>query len=116
MPATAAPLTNVVATVEGAVPDRLPDPVELAAYFVVSEALTNVVKHASAADASVLLVQEAGALRVTVADNGVGGAAITADSGLAGLRDRLEALDATLVIESEPARGTTICAEFPCRS
>ena len=106
--------TPVPVTVEGAVPDRLPDPVELAAYFVVSEALTNVVKHASATEASVLLVQEEGALRVTVADNGVGGASITADSGLAGLRDRLEALDATLVIESEPGRGTTVCTEIPC--
>src|SRR5439155_1155800 len=54
--------TPVPVTVEGAVPDRLPDPVEVAAYFVVSEALTNVVKHASATEASVLLVQEEGAL------------------------------------------------------
>jgi signal transduction histidine kinase len=108
--------TPLPVTVQGAVSDRLADPVELAAYFVVSEALTNVVKHASATDASVLLEQEVGVLRVTVADNGVGGACITADSGLAGLRDRLEALDATLVIESEPGGGTTVCAEIPCGS
>jgi len=108
--------TPLPVTVRGKVRDRLPNPVELAAYFVAAEALTNVVKHASASEASVLLEREPEALRVTVRDDGVGGASITADSGLAGLRDRLEALDATLVIESEPAQGTTVYAEFPCRS
>jgi signal transduction histidine kinase len=100
--------------VHGTVRDRLPDSVELAAYFVVSEALTNVVKHASATEAQVLLEREPGALRVTVADDGSGGAEMTAGTGLAGLRDRLDALDATLVIESPPGRGTTIRAAFPC--
>jgi signal transduction histidine kinase len=108
--------TPLPVTVRGTTRDRLPDPVELAAYFVVSEALTNVVKHASASEASVLLEREPDALRVTVTDDGAGGASITADSGLAGLRDRLEALDATLVIESEPRQGTTVCAEIPCGS
>ena len=103
-------------TVHGTVRDRLSDPVELAAYFVVSEALTNVVKHASATEASVLLEHEPDALRVTVADDGVGGARLTPGSGLAGLRDRLDALDGTLVIESEPGRGTTIRAELSCES
>lgn len=103
-------------TVHGTVRGRLPDPIELAAYFVVSEALTNVVKHASATEASVLLDWQAAALRVTVADDGVGGARVTPDSGLAGLRDRLEALDATLTIESEPARGTAVRATIPCGS
>ncbi len=103
-------------TVRGTTRDRLPDPVELAAYFVVSEALTNVVKHALASEASVLLEREPDALRVTVTDDGAGGASIKADSGLAGLRDRLEALDATLVIESEPRQGTAVCAEIPCGS
>ena len=60
--------------------------------------------------------REPDALRVTVTDDGVGGASVTADSGLAGLRDRLEALDATIVIESEPRQGTTVCAEIPCGS
>jgi signal transduction histidine kinase len=100
-------------TVQSSVRHRLPDPVELAAYFVVSEALTNVVKHASATQASVLLEREGAELRVAVTDDGVGGARITAESGLAGLRDRLEALDATLLIESEAGRGTTVCAVFP---
>jgi signal transduction histidine kinase len=103
-------------TVQTSVRDRLPDPVELAAYFVVSEALTNVVKHASATQVSVLLEREPATLRVTVTDDGVGGARITPESGLAGLRDRLEALDATLAIESEAGRGTNVCAFFPCGS
>ncbi len=90
-------------------------PVELAAYFVVSEALTNVVKHASATEASVLLEREAARLRVTVADDGVGGARIKPESGLAGLRDRLEALDATLSIKSEAGRGTTVTPTFHAR-
>jgi signal transduction histidine kinase len=108
--------TPLPVIVGGSVRDRLPDQVELAAYFVVSEALTNVVKHASAVEASVLLEREPAALRVTVRDDGVGGARIMAESGLAGLRDRLEALDATLSIESEAGQGTTVCALFPCAS
>jgi signal transduction histidine kinase len=108
--------TPLPVTVRGTVRDRLPDPVELAAYFVVSEALTNVVKHASATEASVVLEREPAALRVTVTDDGVGGARITAESGLAGLRDRLEALDATLSIKRGARQGTTVCAEFPCAS
>jgi signal transduction histidine kinase len=108
--------TPLPVKVEGTVGDRLPDPVELAAYFLVSEALTNVVKHASASKATVRLAQEAGTLRVVVADDGVGGASAETDSGLAGLRDRLEALDATLVIESELGEGTSITAEIPCGS
>ena len=103
-------------TVESSVQGRLPDQIELAAYFVVSEALTNVVKHASATDASVLLEREPTTLRVTVTDDGVGGARITSESGLAGLRDRLEALDATLSIDSEAGRGTNVSTVFPCGS
>jgi signal transduction histidine kinase len=108
--------TPLPVTVRGTTPDRLPDAIELTAYFVVSEALTNVVKHASASEASVLLERKPDSLRVIVSDDGVGGARITAESGLAGLRDRLEALDAALVIESEPGQGTTVRAEFPCGS
>ena len=103
-------------TVESNARDRLPDPVELAAYFVVSEALTNVVKHATASEASVRLEHETATLRVTVTDDGIGGARITPESGLAGLRDRLETLDATLSIESEAGSGTNVCAAFPCGS
>jgi signal transduction histidine kinase len=108
--------TPLPVTVSGGVRDRLPDRVELAAYFVVSEALTNVVKHASATEASVLLEREPATLRLTVRDDGVGGAHMRAESGLAGLRDRLEALDATLSIKSEAGHGTTVRALFPCAS
>ena len=108
--------TPLPVTVSGRVRDRLPNQVELAAYFVVAEALTNVVKHASAIEASVLLEREPATLRVTVRDDGVGGARIRAESGLAGLRDRLEALDATLSIKSEAGQGTSVCALFLCAS
>jgi signal transduction histidine kinase len=104
----------VPVTVHGAVRDRLPDPIELAAYFVVSEALTNVAKHASATEASISLDRDARLLRVVVIDDGRGGTRITPGSGLAGLRDRLDALGATLELESRPGGGTTIRAELPC--
>jgi len=62
----------------------------------------------------VLLQRQPATLRVTVTDDGLGGARIAPDSGLAGLRDRLEALDATLSVESEAGEGTTVCVNFPC--
>jgi signal transduction histidine kinase len=98
--------------VRGHVAVRPPEPVELAAYFVIAEALTNVVKHASATEAAVVLEQQPQALRITVADDGVGGAEIRPGAGLAGLRDRLEALDATLSVESRRGSGTSITTEF----
>jgi signal transduction histidine kinase len=103
-------------TVRGSSPSSLPETVALAAYFVVAEALTNVAKHASAAEASVVFEQDETTFRVLVRDDGTGGASITDNSGLAGLRDRLDALDATLAIHSPSGRGTTVCVEFPCAS
>ena len=100
----------------GTLSERLPEPIELAAYYVVSEALTNVVKHAGATEATVVLEQSSDALRLTVSDDGAGGASVVADGGLAGLHDRLEALGATLAIESAAGHGTTVHAEFPCAS
>lgn len=108
-----APLPVVVET---SVPDRLPDRVELAAYFLVSEALTNVAKHAAASRATVRVEREGGRLRVEVTDDGVGGARFRPASGLAGLRDRLQALDARLDVESESGRGTSVRAQIPCES
>jgi signal transduction histidine kinase len=108
--------TPLPTTTGGSVGGRLPDAVELAAYFLVSEALANVVKHASASEAAVRLERDGDTLRVTVLDDGIGGARATPDSGLAGLRDRLEALDASLVIQSEPGSGTILSAEIPCGS
>jgi signal transduction histidine kinase len=103
-------------TVRVSVHDRLPDAVELAAYLLVSEALTNVAKHASASHAAVRLERTARTLLVVVADDGVGGAQATSGSGLTGLRDRLAALDATFVVESDAGAGTTISTEIPCAS
>jgi signal transduction histidine kinase len=108
--------TPIPVAVHGALAGRLPDRVELAAYFLVSEALTNVVKHASASEASVRLERVASSLHVVVSDDGVGGARAAPDSGLAGLRDRLAAVDAILTVESEPGHGTTIRTEIPCGS
>lgn len=108
--------TPVPASVQSTLRDRLPEQVELAAYFVVSEALTNTVKHASATRVTVRLTREASTVEVAIEDDGAGGACITPGSGLAGLRDRLEALDATLSIESEVGHGTTVRAVFPCGS
>jgi signal transduction histidine kinase len=108
--------TPLPVTVHGSVSTRIPDMVKLAAYFVVAEALTNVIKHASAGEASVVLDHDGQTLRVIVQDSGLGGAHIAPESGLAGLRDRLDALDARLAIDSPPGRGTTVRAEFPCAS
>ncbi|HET6171788.1 MAG TPA: histidine kinase [Gaiellales bacterium] len=108
--------TPLPVAVDASTVGRLPDTVELAAYFLVSEALANVVKHARASRVEVLLARDPGTLRVAVTDDGAGGARATQDSGLAGLHDRLEALDAKLAIASEPGVGTIISAEIPCAS
>jgi signal transduction histidine kinase len=92
---------------------RLPAPVEAAAYFVVSEALANVAKHANASAVSVSVACRDGSVVVEVKDDGVGGAERRAGSGLAGLADRVNALDGSLAIESEPGRGTRLHAEIP---
>ena len=98
----------------GDVPDeRLPAPVEAAAYFVVSEALANVAKHAHASAVSVSIACEAGSLVLEVEDDGVGGAEPSAGSGLAGLADRVHALEGRLTIESGAGRGTRLRAELP---
>ena len=85
-----------------------------AAYYVVSEALANAGKHASATHARVSIRRSGGVLRVQVADDGVGGADPAAGSGLTGLADRVAALGGTLTVTSPPGAGTTITAELPC--
>ena len=99
-----------------ALPDeRLPEPVEAAAYFTVSEALTNVAKYARASQARVEVARSNGHLAIAVADDGVGGASPEAGSGLRGLADRLGALGGTLDVESPPGAGTTLRASIPVR-
>jgi signal transduction histidine kinase len=94
--------------------ERVSEPVELAAYFVVSEALTNVVKYASASRASIRLERENGAVRVEVADDGIGGADASRGSGLRGLADRISVLGGKLEVASPPGRGTKVIARLPC--
>jgi signal transduction histidine kinase len=94
--------------------ERLPEAVELAAYFVVSEALTNVVKYAGATHATVDVASDNGRVVVEVADDGVGGADPTRGTGLRGLADRLAVLEGRLDIDSPAGRGTTVTARIPC--
>ncbi len=88
--------------------ERFPPGVEATAYFVVSEALTNTVKHSGATRARVVAEASGGVLRVEISDDGRGGAAPDGGSGLVGLRDRVAALDGYLEIESPPGGGTRI--------
>jgi signal transduction histidine kinase len=94
--------------------ERLPSTVEIAAYFVVSEGLANVAKHARAGSAAVTVRRRAGRLIVTVEDDGCGGAKPGGGSGLLGLKDRVAALDGTLSVVSPRGRGTRIVADLPC--
>ena len=110
--ATRAPVPT---TVDGVPAARLPAPVESAVYFVTAEALTNVAKYAGATSACVSLITEHGMLRLVVRDDGAGGADLQGGTGLRGLRDRVEALDGYLHIDSPPGLGTTLIAEIPVR-
>jgi GAF domain-containing protein len=98
--------TNVTA-------ERLPPSVEATAYFIISEALTNVVKHAHATRAQVTARLERGELHVEIRDDGVGGAKGSHDSGLGGLRDRVSALEGRLGVVSPPDGGTSLRAQLP---
>lgn len=94
---------------------RLPEPVEVAAYYVVAEALTNVAKHANADSVTVRVGLDDGdsVLRLAVSDDGSGGASAGDGSGLVGLRDRVEALSGELTVTSHPGDGTSITATIP---
>jgi signal transduction histidine kinase len=92
---------------------RLPEPVEVAAYYVVSEALTNAAKHAQASVVHVDLDTSDAALQLTIRDDGIGGALPSPGSGLLGLRDRIEALGGTLHLTSPAGNGTTLRIDVP---
>ncbi len=96
-----------------AVPDRLDPTIEAAAYFVVSEALTNVSRYAQASTASVEVELLGDTLVVTIADDGVGGAEPARGSGLRGLMDRVHAVGGRLEVSSPQGRGTQLRAELP---
>jgi signal transduction histidine kinase len=94
--------------------ERLEPHLETAIYFVVSEALANVTKHASASRAWVTIARRNGRVVVEVRDDGVGGAELMSGSGLRGMVDRIGALDGRLDVESPPNEGTRLRAEIPC--
>jgi signal transduction histidine kinase len=96
--------------------ERLPEPVELAAYFVASEALANVAKYAQAGHATIRVRRTRTGATIEIADDGIGGADGARGSGLRGLVDRVEALDGELLVSSPPGGGTTITASLPCAS
>ena len=93
--------------------ERLAASVEVAAYYVVAEAMTNVAKYAHASHATVSVRRYNGLAKVTVADDGIGGADPALGTGLRGLADRVEALNGRLDVESSSIGGTRISAEIP---
>jgi signal transduction histidine kinase len=93
--------------------DRLPEPVEVAAYYVVSEALTNAAKYARASVVHVEVETGDGILRVAVRDDGLGGADPASGSGLLGLKDRAEAVGGKITLESPRGVGTSLHVELP---
>jgi GAF domain-containing protein len=94
---------------------RLPEPIEVAAYYVASEALANATKHARATRIDVSLATRNGRLVLSVCDDGVGGADPARGSGLVGLTDRVEALGGSIHVRSRAGEGTRIVAELPLR-
>jgi signal transduction histidine kinase len=94
---------------------RLPEPVEVAAYYVCSEALTNATRHAHASVVCVAVEERGDSLRLSIRDDGTGGADPARGSGLIGLRDRAEALGGSLEVSSPSGEGTLILAHFPLR-
>jgi len=92
---------------------RLPERVEVTAYYVVSEALTNAAKHANASAVKVDVERDDGLIRLAIRDDGVGGADPARGSGLVGLKDRVESTGGTLRVESRPGQGTSLLIELP---
>jgi len=105
----------VPVSVDDRVAGRLPERVEVTAYFVVAEALTNVAKYARASRVVVRLESRDGVVRVEVQDDGIGGADPGSGSGLSGLQDRVNAIGGQLWVESPPGEGTRVWAEIPGR-
>jgi signal transduction histidine kinase len=93
--------------------DRFAAEVEVAAYYVIAEGLTNIARYADATEARVEVTADAQRLRVIVADDGKGGATLGGGTGLRGLADRLAAVGGTLQVTSEPGAGTTLVAMLP---
>ncbi len=98
------------------VDQRLPDAVEVGAYYVVAEALTNAAKHSRASVVEVCAQPAGTTLRLVIRDDGIGGAARGKGSGLTGLVDRVEALGGKMTIQSPPGRGTLLLVDIPIES
>jgi signal transduction histidine kinase len=96
--------------------ERLPEPVEAAAYYLIAEALTNVAKYARASTARVRVAPKGTCVVVEVSDDGIGGADPVNGSGLRGLADRVEALGGSLELHSPAGGGTSLRAEIPSTS
>ena len=97
------------------VEEGLEERIEVAAYYVISEALANTVKHAQASEAHIEVQSSDGMLDVTIRDDGVGGADPARGSGLIGLIDRVEALGGTLTVVSPTGEGTSLRVSLPTR-
>jgi signal transduction histidine kinase len=110
---TLAQRSPIPVQLEVRVEGRLPDHVEVAVYYIVSEALTNAAKHARASMIDVHVVARDSVLRVAIGDDGVGGADPAQGSGLLGLKDRAAAIGGTMLVTSRPGAGTSLIAELP---
>jgi PAS domain S-box-containing protein len=110
---TLARRSRIPVDLELAIDERLPEPIEVAAYYVASEALANTTKHAQASHVELSLAPRNGTVLLSIRDDGVGGADPARGSGLLGLKDRVEALGGSIHVRSEPRRGTHITAELP---
>jgi signal transduction histidine kinase len=113
---TLARRSAVPATLDLEVDRRMPESVEVAAYYVVAEALTNAAKHARASEVSIRATAEDDELRLSISDDGVGGAVPGRGSGLIGLKDRVEALTGRLEVSSPAGGGTTLDVAIPLKA
>ena len=111
----AARRSPVPVTLDVRASERLPERVEVTAYYVISEALANAAKHAEASAVHIDVEETGEVIRLTVRDDGVGGADPARGSGLVGLKDRVAAIGGTLIMRSRAGEGTTLLAELPVR-
>jgi signal transduction histidine kinase len=110
---TLARRSAIAVALDVSIDTRVPEPIEVAAYYVASEALANATKHARASNINVSLTMRNSVLLLSIRDDGVGGADPSRGSGLAGLADRVEALGGSIQVRSEAGAGTHITAELP---
>jgi signal transduction histidine kinase len=110
---TLARRSSVPVKLDVAIPQRLPDSIEVAAYYVVAEALTNAAKHAQASEVRIRARTTGGSLDLLISDDGIGGADSSKGSGLIGLKDRIEVLGGRMQVESPPGVGTALDITIP---